>query len=102
MKTIGIGLLGFGTVGAGVVEGLQRQGAMLSSRLGLGLALRRIADLDLERDRGVAVDRSLLTRDAAAVVNDPAVDVVVELIGGCGVTGRGVERRGSGSASLRA
>jgi len=84
MKTIGIGLLGFGTVGAGVVEGLQRQDATLAARLGLGFALRRIADLDLERDRGVAVDRSLLTRDAAAVVNDPAVDVVVELIGGCG------------------
>jgi len=84
MKTIGIGLLGFGTVGAGVAEALLRPGAPLTARLGLGLALRRIADLDLERDRGVAVDRALLTRDAAAVVSDPAVDVVVELIGGCG------------------
>ncbi|MCX6995908.1 MAG: homoserine dehydrogenase, partial [Kiritimatiellaeota bacterium] len=85
MKELGIGLLGFGTVGAGVVEGLQRNGALLAARLGVQFRLRSIADLDLERDRGVAVDRSLLTRDAAAVVRDPAVNVIVELIGGCGV-----------------
>jgi homoserine dehydrogenase len=84
-KELGIGLLGFGTVGAGVVEGLQRNGDLLSERLGLKLVLRKIADLDLDTDRGVAVDRSLLTREAEAVIRDPAVDVVIELIGGTGV-----------------
>jgi homoserine dehydrogenase len=82
MKEIGIGLLGFGTVGAGVVETLQRNGDLLAGRLGVKLVLRRIADVDLDRDRGVTVDRSLLTRDAKAVIDDPAVDIVIELIGG--------------------
>jgi len=66
-RSIGIGLLGFGTVGAGVVEGLQRNGDLIAKRLGVNLSLRRVADLDLQRDRGVAVDPALLTQDAEAV-----------------------------------
>ena len=85
MNEIGIGLLGFGTVGAGVVEGLQRNADLLARRAGVRLVLRWIADLDLERDRGVKVDRGMLTRDARAVVEDPKVDVIVELIGGVGI-----------------
>lgn len=85
MKEIGIGILGFGTVGAGVVEGLQCNGALVAERTGVRLVIRGIADLDVDRDRGVAVDRSLLTTDASAVIEDPAVDIVVELIGGTGV-----------------
>ena len=86
MKTneLGVGLLGFGTVGAGVVEGLQRNAALLSERLGIKLILRKIADLDLESDRGVVVDPALLTHDAEAVIRDPSVDVIIELIGGTG------------------
>lgn len=82
MNEIGVGLLGFGTVGAGVVEGLQKNGALLAERCGVRLALRRIADVDLERDRGVKVAPGVLTKDAAAVIADPSVQVVVELIGG--------------------
>ncbi|MBM4149909.1 MAG: homoserine dehydrogenase, partial [Lentisphaerae bacterium] len=82
MKEIGIGLLGFGTVGAGVVDGFHRNGALLARRAGVRPVLKRIADVDLDRDRGVKVDRSLLTTDAASVVDDPSVQVVVELIGG--------------------
>jgi len=82
MKEIGVGLLGFGTVGAGVVEALQRNGDLISERIGVKLVVRRIADVDLDKDRGVTVDRAILTRDAAAVIDDPAVDVVIELIGG--------------------
>ncbi len=85
MKEIGIGLLGFGTVGAGVVEGLQKNSPLLARRLGVRLALRRVADLDLESDRGVKVDRAIMTRDAREAIHDPAVDVVVELIGGTDV-----------------
>ena len=55
---------------------------VIESRLGASLALKWIADLDLERDRGVAVDASLLTTDAEMVVDDPEVDIVVELVGG--------------------
>jgi homoserine dehydrogenase len=82
MKQVGLGLLGFGTVGAGVVEGLQKNGGILADRLGVRVDLRKIADLDLERDRGVRVDHSIMTRDAVSVVDDPSVQVVVELIGG--------------------
>lgn len=82
MKTIHIGLLGFGTVGSGMVKILLENREVIESRLGASLALKWIADLDLERDRGVAVDASLLTTDAEMVVDDPEVDIVVELVGG--------------------
>ena len=85
MKEIGIGLLGFGTVGAGVVEGLQKNGDLIARRIGAKLVLRQIADIDLDRDRGVKIDRSLLTRDAESVIQNPSVDVVIELIGGMGI-----------------
>jgi homoserine dehydrogenase len=85
MNELGIGLLGFGTVGAGVVEGLQRNGDLIASRSGVRLVLRKIADLDLERDRGVSVDRSVLTTDAMSVIRDPSVHIIIELIGGVGI-----------------
>lgn len=85
MNEIGIGLLGFGTVGAGVVEALQRNGDLLTQRAGVRLVVRKIADLDLTRDRGVQVDPAILTSDAAAAIADPSVHVVVELIGGVGL-----------------
>jgi homoserine dehydrogenase len=85
MKEIGIGLLGFGTVGAGVVEELQKNGDIVANRIGVKPVLSRIADIDLDRDRGVKVDRSILTKDADSVINDPSVSVVVELIGGAGI-----------------
>ncbi|MBU0679101.1 MAG: homoserine dehydrogenase [Verrucomicrobia bacterium] len=82
MNQIGIGLLGFGTVGAGVVEGLQKNGSLIARRIGVELVIKRIADLDLESDRGIEVDRSIMTTDAVSVIEDPAVQVVIELIGG--------------------
>ena len=85
MQTVGIGLLGFGTVGAGVIEGLLRNGELLAQRLGVRPVLRAVADLDLETDRGVVVDPAILTKDARSVIANPAVDVVVELIGGTGI-----------------
>lgn len=85
MREIGIGILGFGTIGTGVVKGLLSNGDLLAERLGARPVLRRIADIDLDTDRGVAVDKSLLTTDGEALVDDPAVQIVVELIGGTGV-----------------
>lgn len=84
-RDIGIGILGFGTVGAGVVEGLTAHRELLAQRTGLRLVLRRIADIDLERDRGVPVEPGVLTSDALSVVEDPDIDIVVELIGGTGI-----------------
>lgn len=85
MKPIGVGLLGFGTVGAGVVEGLRRNRERIAARIGTDVVLRRIADLDIDSDRGVKVDRGILTRNAQEVIDDPDVQIVVELIGGSGV-----------------
>ena len=56
MKEIGVGILGFGTVGAGVAEGLLRNRKVMAERLGVDIVLRKIADLDITTDRGVAVD----------------------------------------------
>ncbi len=82
MKAIKVGLLGFGTVGSGVVRLLTEQREMLARRLGTDLVLARIADPDLERPRPVTVPRELLTARAADVLDDPEIDIVVELIGG--------------------
>ena len=84
MKKIGIGILGFGTVGAGVVAGLARNQALLAERLGVDLTVRSIADLDIASDRGVDVDPAILTTDAMSTILNPEVDIVVELIGGSG------------------
>ncbi len=82
MKEIKIGILGFGTVGAGVVEGVLNNGELMGQRTGILPSIGKIADLDIESDRGVAVDASLLTTDALSVINDPDIDIIVELIGG--------------------
>jgi len=82
MRKICIGLLGFGTVGSGTAKILVENREVLKSRLGADLELKWIADLDITSDRGIAVDRKILTTNAEAVINDPEVDVVVELIGG--------------------
>lgn len=85
MKEINLGLLGFGTVGAGVVEALQRNGDIFGQRLGARPVLKRIADLDLATDRGVDVDPAMLTTDAMAVIEDPEIQILIELVGGTGV-----------------
>ena len=85
MKETRIGLLGFGTVGAGVVDGLQRNVDLISGRLGVRPVIAGVGDLDIESDRGVEIDRGILTRDALSVVEDPDIRVIVELVGGTGV-----------------
>jgi len=82
MSRIGVGLIGFGTVGAGVVKILRQNAALIRRRVGVPVELVRIADLDITKDRGVPVAPGLLTTDARAVLDDPAVDIVLELIGG--------------------
>ncbi len=82
MKEIKIGLLGFGTVGSGVVKVLQDNAELIAQKLGARLVLKRIADLDITTDRGVQVPAGLLTTDAQAVLNDPEIQIIIELIGG--------------------
>ncbi len=85
MKQIGVGILGFGTVGAGVADGLLRHREVMARRLGVDIALKRIADLDITTDRGIAVPDGVLTTDAAATIADPEIQIIVETIGGTGV-----------------
>ncbi len=82
MKTIDIGLLGLGTVGSGVVRLLQENAGRLERKIGARLRIRRIAVRDPARARPVAVDARLLTANAAEVVADPAIQIVVEVMGG--------------------
>lgn len=81
-KDIGVGIIGFGTIGTGVVRVLREHAAGLRARVGLPLRLARIADLDIKTNRGVKVPKELLTTDARALIHDPSVDIVIELIGG--------------------
>ena len=85
MKQIAVGILGFGTVGAGVAEGLLNHRDVMAKRFGVDIVLKKIADLDITTDRGVKVDKSVLTTDAASVISDPEINIVVETIGGTGV-----------------
>jgi homoserine dehydrogenase len=81
-RGLGVGLIGLGTIGTGVVKVLQRNADAIRGRLGFPLRLVRVADLDLDRERGVDLAGVRFDADAAGLVDDPAVDLVVELIGG--------------------
>ena len=82
MREISIGLIGFGTVGSGVVKILQQNRDILEARVGLPVRLKRIADMDIVSDRGVQVDPTLLTTDVREILEDPDISIVVESIGG--------------------
>ncbi len=85
MKQIGVGILGFGTVGAGVAEGLLKHREVMARRLGVDIVLKKVADLDITTPRGVDVDDGILTTDAAATIADEGIDIIVETIGGTGI-----------------
>ncbi len=82
MRTVNIGIIGFGTVGSGVVEVLSRRGPALREKSGLDIRIKRICDKDLRAKRSVKIKRSLLTKNVNAVLEDPDIDIIVELIGG--------------------
>lgn len=82
MREIGVGVIGMGTVGAGVVQILLENEAEICRRLGARLKLVAIADKDIDSDRGITVDPALLTTDISRVVENPEVSIVVETIGG--------------------
>ena len=82
MKEINVGLLGCGTVGTGVAKILIENRELIRSRLGVYLNLRRVADVDMKRDRGIRFDEGVLINDARKVVDDPGIDIILEMIGG--------------------
>jgi homoserine dehydrogenase len=79
---IRVGIIGFGTVGTGVARILLDNAALIRRRLGVPITLMGIADLDVTRDRGIRLPSDLLTTNAKDLLDDPRVDVIVELIGG--------------------
>ncbi|MBW2200653.1 MAG: homoserine dehydrogenase [Deltaproteobacteria bacterium] len=85
MRKINIGLLGCGTVGTGVAKMLIENKNLISSRVGADLILRRVADIDVKRDRGLTFDDGVLITDAQQVVDDPEIDIIIEMIGGEGI-----------------
>ena len=81
-KSINVGIIGFGTVGSGTACILIENADIIKRRLGIPVKLRKIADLDIKRDRGVKLGDVQLTNDAKGLITDPDIDIVVELIGG--------------------
>ncbi|MBI3953567.1 MAG: homoserine dehydrogenase [Chloroflexi bacterium] len=79
---IGIGLLGLGVVGGGVCQALTHKAAALSERAGVPLAIEGILVRDLKKSRAVKAPARLLTTDPERVLENPRVDIVVELLGG--------------------
>ncbi len=82
MQQVKLGIIGGGTVGGGVFDALQRNGALLASRLGVTVTVQRVAVRDLKKIRTSNIPKKLLTTDWREVVFDPQVELVAELIGG--------------------
>lgn len=84
MKKINIGIVGFGTVGTGTAKILIENSLLIEERVGTPIVVKKIADHDIEKEREINVDPAILTKDANEILNDPEIDIVVELIGGYG------------------
>jgi homoserine dehydrogenase len=82
---IQVGLLGIGTVGSGTFKVLQRNQEEIRRRAGRGIAITMVADLDVARARSIVGDHAQVVADARAVIANPAIDIVIELIGGYGI-----------------
>ncbi len=80
-----IGILGLGVVGQGVLKHLSRSRKLLESRLGVRLKVEKASVRSMRKKRDVKVDKKILTTDNQAIVNDPAIQIVCELIGGTGL-----------------
>jgi len=82
MKTLNIGLIGFGTIGSGVVKVLEEKKNELQQKTNCEFRIRAIADKDISSPRCVRVSKDVLTKDVHKILDDPEIDVVIELIGG--------------------
>ena len=84
MKKINVGIVGFGTVGTGTAKILIENSLLIEERIGVPIVVKKIADHDPDKKREISVDPAILTKDANEILNDPEIDIVVELIGGYG------------------
>ncbi|MDY7572954.1 homoserine dehydrogenase [Actimicrobium sp. CCI2.3] len=85
MKSIKVGLLGIGTVGAGTFNVLKRNAEEISRRAGRRIEITMVADLNVERARAMTNNECEVVDDASLIVNHPEIDIVIELIGGYGI-----------------
>ncbi len=85
MRQLNIGMIGGGTVGSGVFHAWDRNGGLMSSRLGVKINFQKVAVKAFDEPRPYPIPRSLMTTDWQSVVNDPNVHVVIELVGGTGI-----------------
>ena len=82
MQQVNLGIIGGGTVGSGVFHALQQNGGLLAARIGVKVALRKVAVKAFDEPRPYPIPRSLLTTDWQSVVHDPQVQMIAELAGG--------------------
>jgi homoserine dehydrogenase len=85
MKPIQVGLLGIGTVGSGTFNVLQRNQAEIQRRAGRGIEITMVADLDVARAQSIVGPDVTVVSDARAIIANPEIDIVIELIGGYGI-----------------
>ncbi|MBI3996475.1 MAG: homoserine dehydrogenase [Candidatus Omnitrophica bacterium] len=81
-EKIHVGIIGFGTVGSGVAKALLEKGRLLEARIGARVVLRRVCDRDFRRRHDVRLPAGMITTDPSKILQDPDIDIVVELIGG--------------------
>lgn len=91
-EVINVGVIGFGTVGAGAVRILIENKDSIARKVGCPLVIKRIADLDITTPRPIKVEQDILTTDANDIINDPEIDIVVETIGGLKPAGDFIRR----------
>ena len=81
---IGVGIIGLGTVGRGTYTILKQNGSLIQQKTGADLRVLKVAEVDPERSRLIEKDGVAVVRDAWELIDDPAVEICVELIGGTG------------------
>ena len=92
MREVRIGILGFGTVGTGVIQGLYKNQKIILERTGINISISKIVDIDISNDRGIDIPNGTLTTDANLVISDESIDIIVELIGGTSIAKDYVEK----------
>ncbi|MEI6270620.1 MAG: homoserine dehydrogenase, partial [Methylococcaceae bacterium] len=85
MKPVKVGILGLGTVGGGTVNVLKRNAAEIARRAGREIIVTRASAKDLDKERICDTHGIILSTDPMDIINDPEIDIVLELIGGAGL-----------------
>jgi homoserine dehydrogenase len=85
MQQVNVGMIGGGTVGSGVFHAWQKNGDLLAARLGVKIVFRKIAVKAFDEPRPYPITPGLMTTNWQEVVNDPEMQIVIELVGGCGI-----------------